>query len=128
MFSLKTLSFVSPPAAFSHRLHGPHRRGSSQSRAEQGGVQRATPAERDLYSTEQVRGLMSTLVSKSAGRVASCQQGGECAHFKMGFPGGRLPVCLLRIGSENQPTTKVETHMKEDEQSDKEALSSVAKL
>lgn len=62
-------------------------------------------------------------VLMSAGHVVtSCQLGGDCAHFKMGFPGGRLPVCLLRVGSKHQPTTKVETLIKEDEQCDRKAL------
>lgn len=53
------------------------------------------------------------------------QHGGNCARFKMGFPGRRPPVCLLRIGSKHKPTTKVKTHMKKDEQSGKARRTSV---
>lgn len=55
---LKNFTFISSLPAFSNWLHCPYRRGSSQSRAEQGGLQWAAPPERDFYSTEQVRGLM----------------------------------------------------------------------
>lgn len=54
--------FIFSPLAFSYRLHGPNRRGASQSWAEQGGVQRATPPERDLHCTEQVSASMGALV------------------------------------------------------------------
>lgn len=55
---------IFPSVAFSYRLHGAHRRGSSQSWPEQGGVQWATPPERNLYCTEQVRGWMNALVPR----------------------------------------------------------------
>lgn len=77
--------FLSLPA-FSHRLHGPHGRRFSQPRIEQGGVQRATPAEGDLHSTEQVKTLVGRSWFESSGRLGVCWAG------RRWCSGGGLPA------------------------------------
>lgn len=67
---------------------------------------------------------MGALVLKSGGQVVMYQQGRVCTWSIAGFPGSRLSVFLLRIASKYQPITKVKTHMKEEEQADKETMRS----
>lgn len=113
MFSMqktKKKSLSSQLLAFNYWLHGPNRRGTSQSWAEQGSVQRATPPERDLHRTEQVRASMGALVFSLQGVWWPIDRDGDC-YFLTWLTLWRInPDWMLRNSGKLQPSTKIEMH------------------